>query len=160
MPTQTNRTESRGRTTGRAARRRAILRLVAESVIPSQAELSRRLGRQGFQVNQGTLSRDLRDLGLVKGPGGYALPPTDRGTGAALDALKEALARWLMTSVTAQNQLLLKTPPGGAQALALAVDRGGLPEVLGTVAGDDTVLVVCADARKAASLNRRLQRLA
>lgn len=160
MPTKTNANHRTAKTVSRPARRRAILRLVTEGSIPSQAELARRLERQGFRVNQGTLSRDLRDLGLVKGPQGYALPPTDRGTGAALDALQEALARWLMNVVTAQNQLLLKTPPGGAQALALTVDRSGLPEVLGTVAGDDTVLVVCADARRAASLKRRLERMA
>ena len=132
----------------RERRRELVLELLGKHGIKSQAELLERLERRGFDVTQGTLSRDLRDLGVRKGPGGYELPggPVS-GPGAGLAG---AVATWLLEAVAAQNQVVLKTPPGGAQALGFALDGAELEEIVGTIAGDDTVLVVCPGTREAA----------
>src|SRR5262249_9668195 len=106
----------------------------------------------GIEVNQATLSRDLRAMKLLKGPEGYELPPdaSPAANDAAL-ALWSAVHGWLTSATPAQNLVVLRTPPGGANALAVALDRAGWREVLGTLAGDDTVIIVTrkgADARK------------
>src|SRR3712207_569140 len=129
-------------------RQGAILRLVQERPLATQEELAEALREHGFDAVQTTVSRDIAQLGLVKvraadGRLVYALP------GAAdLDRLSElttALRRWV-ASVAANAQLVVvKTPPGYAQALARAVDDAALPDVLGTVAGDDTVFVAPRD---------------
>jgi transcriptional regulator of arginine metabolism len=142
---------------GQQARRQRILALVARQRIRSQAELQERLAAAGFEVNQATLSRDLRALSVVKSKDGYELPvngallPADQGK-----SLWHAVHSWLLSATPAQNLLVLKTPPGGAQPLGLAIDAAALPGIVGTIAGDDTVLTICADAGKARSLARRL----
>jgi transcriptional regulator of arginine metabolism len=143
----------------RDERRTAILGLLSRQPIRSQAELQVRLRRVGHRVNQATLSRDLRDLGVRKGPHGYELPAGERAQGPHGE-LQHAVAEWLTSVAAALNQLVLKTPPGGAAPLALALDRADLDEVVGTLAGDDTVLVVCANVRAAGRLRRRLAELA
>ncbi len=145
---------------GREARHQAILRAVRERRIRSQAELQARLARGGLEVNQATLSRDLRAMGVVKSPRGYELPA--EGGGAAEDsavALFQAVSAWLSSARVAQNQIVLRTPPGGASPLAVALDRAGWSRVVGTIAGDDTVLVVCEDARGAARVCAELENL-
>jgi transcriptional regulator of arginine metabolism len=133
-------------------RRELILGWVRERRVKSQSELLDMLGTRGIEVNQATLSRDLRAMKLLKGPEGYELPPD--GSPAANDAalaLWSAVHGWLTSATTAQNLVVLRTPPGGANALAIAIDRAGWREVLGTLAGDDTVIIVArkgADARK------------
>jgi transcriptional regulator of arginine metabolism len=146
-------------------RRAAILELVRAQRIRSQSELSRLLTKLGHEVNQATLSRDLRDMGVVKGAGGYQLPtgtaaveavaPTAGGSAA----LYGAVQAWLATVVTAQNQVLLRTPAGAASTLAVALDAAGWKDVLGTIAGDDTVLVITPDPRAAARVQRALLEL-
>ena len=139
----------------REQRREAILALVSEHGVRSQADLQAQLKRRGHAVNQGTLSRDLRDLGVRKGPGGYELPQNGRGNGPAAELL-HAVREGLLQAVAAQNMAILKTAPGGAQALGFALDRAGPQGVVGTLAGDDTVLVVCPTARAASQFCRKL----
>jgi transcriptional regulator of arginine metabolism len=133
-------------------RRELILGWVRERRVKSQSELLDMLGARGIDVNQATLSRDLRAMGLLKGPEGYELPadPAPVADDAAM-ALWSAVHGWLKSATQAQNLVVLRTPPGGANPLAIALDRARWKEVLGTIAGDDTVIVVTrkgADARK------------
>jgi len=150
-------------TTPRERRRQAILALVQRRAVRNQEELRTHLAAEGIDVNQATLSRDLRDMGLVKGPGGYAVPAgTQERAGADTDrtvALVHALREWLRSVDVAQNQVVVKTPVGGAQPLAIAIDRAELPEVVGTLGGDDTILVVTKDAAAARRVLRRLRQL-
>ena len=104
-------------------------------------------------MTQATLSRDLRDLGVVKAPDGYRLG----GPAPALSDLERATRQWLLSATPAQNQVVLRTPPGCAQPLALALDGSGLEEIVGTLAGDDTVLVVTQDRPAARRLAHRLE---
>lgn len=137
---------------GRKKRHQEILDLIGSHYVRNQGELRELLDERGFDVNQGTLSRDLRQLGVIKGADGYELPigghPARENQVGVLGA---AVKQWLNEAIVAQNQVLLKTPPGGAQPLALSLDQVGLSPALGTIAGDDTILVVCAtnkDARR------------
>lgn len=144
----------------RAQRHQAILELLQRQPVRSQAELLERLAERGLAVNQGSLSRDLRDLGVRKGPAGYELSEGRVSPAAAAGELAPAIAAWLLAALPAQNQVVLKTPPGGAQPLALALDRAELDELLGTIAGDDTVLAICGTPRDARALVARLEGMA
>jgi transcriptional regulator of arginine metabolism len=141
----------------------AIRELVSGSQVPSQDELRRKLRRRGIRVTQATLSRDIHELRLFKGPGGYSLPQANgaNGTVAAVDDAPPALAEMIesfgLRARQAMNQVVVGTVMGGAQPLAAALDRAGWPEVVGTIAGDDTVLVICPDARRAGEIESRLR---
>ena len=138
----------------KAARQRTIVDLVRRNEIRSQTELAELLAVEGFAVTQATLSRDLVELGAVKVRAGsglvYAIPGEggDRSpiAGVAREQLDARLARLceelLVTAEASANLVVLRTPPGGAQFLASAIDASVVPAVLGTIAGDDTVLVV------------------
>jgi transcriptional regulator of arginine metabolism len=144
-------------------RHTAIRDLLVATEVANQDELRRKLARRGFRVTQATLSRDIRELHLSKGPNGYALP----GNGAAaieededeLPALAELLTSFGLRVKQAQNLLVLITVMGSAQPVAAALDYAELPEVVGTVAGDNTVLLVCPDNRRASQLAERLRTL-
>ena len=138
-------------TVSRQERERVILELVAHHRPKSQAELGSLLAEKGIEANQATLSRDTRRLGLRKGPTGYELPD------AATDPLVRAVQTWLQEIRPAQQLLVLKTPPGGAQPLGVALDSNPPEELAGTVAGDDTVLAICRDSAAAQRLARRLE---
>ena len=143
----------------RDARRRRILTLLDKQRVRSQAELQELLAAAGFPVNQATLSRDLRDLGIVKSKDGYERP--EAATQAAASSLSAqeldaAVRTWLVAAEAAQNLVVLRTPPGGAQPRGLALDRAPPAGVRGTIAGDDTVLVICKDSTRARSVVRRL----
>ena len=140
----------------RDERRQRIRRLLARGRVRNQADLQEQLATDGCDVNQATLSRDLRDLGVVKGPEGYELPVVVAAAPAAEQSLQQAARTWLLAATPAQNLLVLRTPAGGAQPLGLAIDQARLPGVVGTIAGDDTVLAVCATAGRAKSLAREL----
>jgi transcriptional regulator of arginine metabolism len=156
----------------KAARQARIGELLESRPVASQTELGRLLAEAGVAVTQATLSRDLDELGAVKvrTPAGmaYALPPEGQPRPATAEAVDARLARLLeelLVSAEATGGLIvLRTPPGGAHLLGAALDRAGLPEVAGTVAGDDTVLLVCrqppAEAGPADALAARLLRLA
>ena len=139
----------------------AIRELVAHSLVTNQDELRRKLRRRGFAVTQATLSRDIHALRLSKGPGGYVLPSTDVGNGAAQNdgppSVAEVLASFGLRIRQAMNQVIVGTMMGGAQPVAAALDFEEWPEVLGTIAGDDTVLVICADPRRATEVEMRLR---
>jgi len=143
-------------TTDRDDRRQRILRLLEQERLRNQAELQQRLAADGFEVNQGTLSRDLRDLGVVKGKDGYELPQAPLSPQATQQSLWHAVHTWLLSATAAQNLVVLRTPAGGAQALGVAIDHAELPGVVGTIAGDDTLLAVCSDNTRAKALVRQL----
>lgn len=144
----------------RDVRRARILEIVRRDRVRSQHELQDLLGEYGIDVNQATLSRDLRDLGLLKGRDGYEIPgsasPAADDAGLALVA---AARTWLSEARAAQSLVVLKTPPGGASPLAIAIDRARLDGVVGTIAGDDTVFLAAAGASDARRIVRELTAL-
>nr|BFE66567.1 arginine repressor [Dactylosporangium thailandense] len=136
--------------TTKAARLDRISSLIRGSAVHSQTELAEMLAGAGFQVTQATLSRDLEELRAVKVRGAYLIPEDGE---RALRPAEEAptrlvrLLRELLTGVDCSgNLVVLRTPPGAAQFLASAIDRTGLPDIVGTIAGDDTILVVAREA--------------
>jgi len=138
-------------------RQSAILDLIDGEDIASQDVLRRRLRARGIDATQATLSRDIKELGLVKrsSDGAYqrvvetAIPPSD--------VLRRAIVAYLRRVDRVQQFLVLKTDAGQAQPLAVAIDRASLAEVVGTIGGDDTILVIARDVRRAASLVKRLE---
>jgi transcriptional regulator of arginine metabolism len=143
----------------------AIRKLVAQSPVSSQDELRRKLRRRGFEVTQATLSRDIHELRMFKGPGGYSLP-NGHANGAAADleedappSVKEMLESFGVRVRRALNQVIVRTVMGGAQPVAAALDREEWPELVGTIAGDDTVLLICQDQRRAAEAETRLRKI-
>jgi len=123
------------------SRHNRITELIGAEPIYTQEELRRRLTQSGIHVNQATLSRDLRELGLVKTVNGYALPVADDG-GPPMPALEHLLTEFVIDVREAENLLVLKTTPGSAQPVAAALDSSDWPELVGTLAGDDTILIV------------------
>jgi transcriptional regulator of arginine metabolism len=139
------------------SRHKAILELLEQGPISSQEELQKLLHRRGFDAGQATLSRDIRELGLVKSSGGYSLPGREAAGETDLPSVSR-LVREFVTSVrTAQNLLVTKTSVGSAQPVAAALDEENWPEAIGTVAGDDTILIVCENKRAAGRLADRIQ---
>jgi transcriptional regulator of arginine metabolism len=132
-----------------------ILKLVRSRGISTQEELARALKAVGIDATQVTLSRDIRELGLVKTADGY------RELGRESPAVQfTALAGEFLQDVRlAQNQVVLKTAPGHASSVAVALDDAEWPEVIGTIAGDDTILVICQDSGTAETLRARLLEL-
>lgn len=148
-------------TTPLEARRAAILELLRQGSVPSQAELGALLDERGLGANQATLSRDLAAIGAVKGPEGYTLPQVDAPPPGDPGARLSQAARQFLEVVTpAQNQVVLRTPPGGAAPLAAAIDAAAHEAILGTLAGDDTILVVTPDARAARKVAAWLEEVA
>jgi transcriptional regulator of arginine metabolism len=143
-------------------RQNKILKLVRSEHIASQVDLGRRLRDEGIQVTQATLSRDLRDLSLLKTPQGYRLPEAlnhSSGNHSPFH-LRQTLAQFMTEVAAAHNMVVVKTHPGNASSLALSLDNMGWKDIVGTVAGDDTILVVTRDAARARALKRRLMELA
>ena len=135
-----------------------ILRLVTAERVGNQEELRRRLAQQKMRVTQATLSRDLHELKLVKTEQGYrtaAVLPEE----PALPSLSRALREFLLDIRPAENLLVLKTPPSGAQPLAAAVDGAKFPEIAGTIAGDDTVLIITPNRKTRESLQKKIEAL-
>ena len=143
-------------------RHRAIVELIRNQPLASQEELAERLAGQGFAVTQATISRDLEQLGAVKvrrdGRLGYALPDQIANTPVA-SGLAAVLRDWVRTIAVAGNLVVLKTPPGSAHLIGVALDEAALPDVVGTICGDDTVFVAIRDAAVAPSLADKLQAL-
>ncbi len=146
-------------------RHNAIRELVAHAPVSNQDELRRKLRRRGFEVTQATLSRDIHELRLSKGPGGYSLPNGNGNGGAATfedDApptVEEMLESFGVRVRQAMNQVVVRTVMGGAQPVAAALDREEWPDVVGTIAGDDTVLIICQDQRRASDVEARLRKI-
>jgi len=131
-----------------------ILKLVRSRSLRTQDELARALKGVGLRATQVTLSRDIRELGLVKTAEGYARP-AESAAPAGPD-LATVLREFLLDVRAAQNLLVLITPPAHASSVAEALDQAAWPEVTGTVAGDNTVLVIAPTAKKAALLREKL----
>jgi transcriptional regulator of arginine metabolism len=149
----------------KAARQQALAALLRTRQVSSQARMLDQLRAQGFDATQATISRDLDDLGAVKvrGPDGrlvYALPEPGNGPGPGQDEVRRMLGAWLLAVVPSGNLVVLRTPPGHAGALASALDRAGVAGVAGTVAGDDTILVVCNERTPGRVMARHLAALA
>jgi transcriptional regulator of arginine metabolism len=142
-------------------RHNAIRDLLGSSLVTNQDELRRKLRRRGFHVTQATLSRDIHELRLSKGPGGYSLPNGKVLSAEAEDDSPPSVAAMIesfgLRVRQAMNQVVVGTVMGGAQPLAAALDFEGWPEVVGTVAGDDTVLVICPDVRRAGEVETKLR---
>lgn len=136
-----------------------ILKLISSETIASQDELRRRLAHWKVQVTQATLSRDLRELKLVKTAAGYKPLSAVNEEAAALPPLGRALREFLLDVRPASNLLVLRTPPGGAQPLAAAMDAEHMKEVAGTVAGDDTVLIITASRAACAAVQKKMEEL-
>ncbi|WP_410814306.1 arginine repressor [Micromonospora sp. 067-2] len=149
----------------RAARHARIVELIRDTAVRSQTELADLLAGGGVAVTQATLSRDLEELGAVKvrggdGPAIYLIPEDGhrplRDAEAAPARLVRLLHELLNGVDSSGNIAVLRTPPGAAQYLASALDRAGLPEIVGTIAGDDTILVVAREAVGGAALGEKL----
>jgi transcriptional regulator of arginine metabolism len=136
-----------------------ILRLVSDAQIVSQEELRRKLAAEKLRVTQATLSRDLQELHLIKTQSGYRSTAELPQDAAPLPQLTRALAEFLRDIRPAVNMLVLKTPPSGAQPLAAAVDGAKFPEVAGTIAGDDTVLIITPSKKSRESLQKKIEAL-
>ncbi|MBA2324453.1 MAG: arginine repressor [Actinomycetota bacterium] len=152
-------------TATRVARQARIVELIIRRAIRSQAELAALLASEGVEVTQATLSRDLDELGAVKlrGPEGgapvYALPEDGhpmRATGSGASRLARLLGELLVSVDASGNLAVLRTPPGAAQFLASALDRAALHDVVGTIAGDDTILVVAREPLTGTELAERI----
>jgi len=156
----------------KAARHARIVAIVQARPVHSQAELAEALAAEGFRVTQATLSRDLDELGAVKlrtpdgGQPSYVVPSDGSPLAARTIAddppqrLARLLSDLMVSAEASANLVVLRTPPGASNFLASALDRAALPEVLGTVAGDDTILVISRDPAGGADLVRRLVALA
>ena len=149
----------------KSQRQHLLAKILEEQAVSSQAKLVELLKGEGVDVTQATLSRDLEELGAVKvrvpvGDSVYAVPdnPTERVL--PVDHLRRVLGEWLVEVSVSNNIVVLRTPPGSAHVVASAVDRAGLPEIIGTVAGDDTVILVAASDTTGEKVSERLKDLA
>jgi transcriptional regulator of arginine metabolism len=149
----------------KSLRHNAIRELVASSPVTNQDELRQLLGLRGIQVTQATLSRDIHELRLSKGPGGYTLPAGNGGASVATadedddspPSVEEMIESFGLRVSQAMNQVVVRTVVGGAQPLAASLDYEGWNDVVGTLAGDDTVLIICADSQHASEVEARLR---
>ena len=154
--------------TTRAGRQARIVAILSSRAVRSQGELAAALAAEGIEATQATLSRDLEELGAVKlrgadgGAGAYVVPEDGspvRGVSGGTERLSRLLGELLVSSDASGNLAVLRTPPGAAHYLAVAIDRAALPFVVGTVAGDDTILVIAREPMTGAELATRFDDL-
>ncbi len=143
-------------------RQRAILSLIAARPVRSQDELAALLEQQGYEVTQATVSRDIKELGLLKiplkGGTGGAFKYVEPSVGPAFTSrLHRVVSEVVIQVRSAMNQIVLRTHPGTAMMLAAAIDGADWPEILGTIGGDDTVLVICEQAEKTPMIKQRFE---
>jgi transcriptional regulator of arginine metabolism len=143
----------------RDERQRAILAILRRTPVRRQAELVRQLGERGFSVTQSSVSRDLRDLGVAKAAGRYLPPPPAPATPGTAEALDEIVHYLRGVAPAGPYLTVVSTQVGAAQTVGIGLDRAGWPEVVGTIAGDDTVFVATAGAREQTRLLHRLRAL-
>jgi transcriptional regulator of arginine metabolism len=141
------------------ARQRVIAELVEKGPVASQDKLQRALAARGFKVGQATLSRDIHDLRLVKTAEGYALAGNEAAVDPGLPPVQRLVREFVLSIRPAQNLLVLKTAVGSAQPVAAALDSEEWPEVVGTIAGDDAILIVSPDRNAATRLAQRIRRM-
>jgi transcriptional regulator of arginine metabolism len=135
---------------GKRQRQHLVVRLVEQHVVRNQPELLELLAGEGVVVTGATISRDLEDLGAIKVrvPGGesaYAIPELPKEQVAPEDHLRRVFGDWVVEVAHSANLVVLRTPPGSAHVVGSALDRAGLSDIIGTVAGDDTLIVVAAE---------------
>ena len=144
----------------KARRQAVILELIDRDVLRGQEQLRRRLHQRGFDATQATISRDIKELGLVKrsGDGAYQRPGLDTiSPETALAALERAVGEFLRDVDHVQQLVVIRTGVGQAQPLAIAIDRARLGEIAGTIGGDDTILVICRSAKDATTIAERFR---
>ena len=150
-------------TDARIRRQRTIADLIRSEPLASQEEVTARLAELGFPVTQATVSRDLDQIGAVKvkrgGTLAYALPDQPGGDDRAAQRLRRILAEWMLSVEPAGNLLVVKTPPGSAHLVGLALDQARLDEVAGTICGDDTVFVALRDGVESGIMADRFRKL-
>ncbi len=152
-------------TMGKPQRQHRIARLLEEQAISSQGQIVEMLASEGVLATQATVSRDLEDLGAVKVriPGGamaYAVPEHSKDAASPEDHLRRVMGEFVVDVAHSANLVVLRTPPGSAHVIGSALDRAGYPDVLGTVAGDDTLILVCGESVGGAAVAARLAALA
>jgi transcriptional regulator of arginine metabolism len=139
-------------------RQRTIAELIRSNALSSQEDLADRLGSLGFAATQATISRDLEQLGAVKirrdGQSSYALPETARN--APSPRLATVLRDWVQSIEPAGTMVVIRTPPGSAHLVGVALDNSDLSEIAGTICGDDTIFVACRSGAEAAALSSKL----
>ena len=139
-------------------RQQLIVQLIENGKLASQEDLRRALARQGQQVTQATLSRDIHELGIVKTGDGYAVAVEAPGD-AALPSAERLVREFVLSVREAQNQLVVKTTVGSAQPVAAALDAVGWEEMLGSIAGDDTILIICENKFHAERVADRIREM-
>ena len=141
-------------------RQRAVADLIREHAPASQDEVASRLALLGFDVTQATVSRDLEQLGALKvrrdGRVTYALPDQLGSNGAGSSRLCAVLQDWVRSIDVAATMVVLKTPPGSAHLVGVALDESALPEIVGTICGDDTIFIACRSGSDAKELVNKL----
>lgn len=150
---------------GKQQRQQAITKLIAADKVTSQPQLQELLAKRGIEATQATISRDLEELGAVKvrvagGESRYAIPDYEPERVAPSDQLRRVLGEWVAEVSVSGNLVVLRTPPGCAHVVASALDRSGDPSLIGTVAGDDTILCVAAESTGGRALAASLRELA
>jgi len=148
-------------------RQHRVARILSSQAVTSQARVVELLAAEGVVATQATVSRDLEDLGALKvrtaqGESVYAIPDQTSGRTAPApeDHLRRVMGEWVVEIAHSANIVVLRTPPGSAHVVGSAIDRAGLPSVLGTVAGDDTLLLVVSDRTGGEKVAKRLSALA
>lgn len=146
-------------------RQHLVAKLLAQHAVASQEQLVQLLAEENVTATQATVSRDLDDLGAIKVRAGggdtvYAIPELPHDQRAPEDHLRRVLCDWVVEVSHSANIVVLRTPPGTANVVGAAVDRSGLAEIIGTVAGDDTLMVVAAESTTGSELAARIRELA
>ncbi len=149
----------------KTSRQHRIVQLLGETPVSSQGQLVELLEAEGIEATQATVSRDLEDIGAIKVrvPGGdlvYGLPEHSNETVAPEDHLRRVLSDWVADVNSSHNLVVVKTPPGSAHVVASALDRSGLDGVLGTVAGDDSIMIVATEDTTGKELADSIRNLA
>jgi transcriptional regulator of arginine metabolism len=150
-------------TQGRSERQRAIVDMLREGPAPTQQDVAARLAEAGYDVTQATVARDLEQVGAVKvkreGKLSYSLPEKLGDRNWPVDRLKRIFAEWVQAVETSGSMVVVRTPPGSAHLVALAVDQAKLPEVVGTIAGDDALFIAVRSTLPTEPLAQRLRDL-
>lgn len=153
------------RSLSKAQRQHRVARLLAENAVTSQGRLVELLAAEGVTATQATVSRDLEDMGAIKvrvagGETVYAVPELPSDQRAPESHLRRVFSEWVVQVAHSANLVVLRTPPGSAHVVASALDRSGWDDVLGTVAGDDTLVVIVAEGVNGSDMAARLSELA
>jgi transcriptional regulator of arginine metabolism len=153
------------RTLAKPQRQHRVARLLADHAVTSQGQLVDLLAAEGVAATQATVSRDLEDLGAIKvrvagGDSVYAIPELPSEQRAPESHLRRVFSEWVVQVSHSHNLVVLRTPPGSAHVVASALDRSGWEDILGTVAGDDTLVVIVAEHVPGVEMARRLAELA